>query len=145
MKSTKFAIASLVFIFLFNIYPGFFYDWFARFDYFDNILHFLGGFFVAMLIFSYYNTEFQKNSQMFKLFALVGMAAGIGVIWEFSEFIANQVLVDPLYKYFGIHGYFIGDLNDTISDLLNDILGAISYFSLHFLWSRNSNKRKRLS
>jgi len=61
---------------------------------------------------------------------VVGATVFVGVVWEFSEYIANQTLIDPFYRWFGIRAYFMGDLQDTISDLLMDILGALTFMSL---------------
>ena len=51
----------------------------------------------------------------------------IGVVWEFAEYLASQTLIEPIYNSFSIRAYFIGDLDDTINDLLMDILGALSF------------------
>ena len=97
--------------------------------------HFLGGFFVAMLMFRYLKiTELRISNYELrvikKYLIVVGAVTFIGVVWEFAEYLASQTLVEPLYKYFQIKAYFIGNLDDTINDLLMDILGALVFIGL---------------
>lgn len=118
------AIIFLTIIFLANfvgMYYGFYGYW-----WFDMSLHFLGGFFMAMLM-VHYLTAAKTQSKLKNYLILVGAVSFIGIIWEFAEYLANQTLVEPLYNNFGISSYFIGDLDDTINDLLMDILGAFAW------------------
>ncbi|MEK7603907.1 MAG: hypothetical protein AAB461_02180 [Patescibacteria group bacterium] len=121
------AIFFLTIIFLTNIagmYFGFYDYW-----WFDVILHFLGGFFMAMLMVRYL-ADIKTQSKLKNYLIIVGAVILIGVIWEFAEYLANQTLTEPLYNNFGIRTYFIGDLNDTLNDLLMDILGALSWLAI---------------
>ena len=131
--SMKKAILILAIIFISNLvglYFGMYSVW-----WFDMIHHFLGGFFVAMLMWHYlsdgpnsiFHTPYPKLKQYL---ILVGAVSFIGVVWEFTEYLASQTLIEPMYKYLHIRAYFIGDLDDTINDLLMDILGALSFMSL---------------
>ena len=99
---------------------------------FDVISHLMGGFFVAMLFRYYLEDHFLENKPIQNLLVLVGATIFIGVVWEFVEYIANQTLIEPFYRWFGIRAYFMGDLNDTIKDLLNDTMGGLAS-SLIFL------------
>ena len=81
----------------------------------NSYFHLIGGFFIALLVASYYATEFSKLSQPFRLFALLGIVMGIGVLWEFHEFALGQFIGISLQ----------GDLPDTIKDLLLDTLGGV--------------------
>ena len=92
-------------------------------------LHFLGGFFVAMFM-VYYLADVKTPSKLKRYLVVIGAVSLIGVVWEFSEYLANQMLLEPLYNNFGFRAYFIGDLDDTINDLLMDILGAISFLAI---------------
>jgi len=99
------------------------------------IHHFLGGFFVAMLMVHYLKVEELriKNNELGiikKCLIMVGVVSFIGVIWELAEYLASQTLIEPMYKYFQIKAYFIGDLDDTINDLLMDILGAFAWLAV---------------
>ena len=81
----------------------------------NSYFHLIGGFFIALLVASYYASEFGKLSQPFRLFALLGIVMGIGVLWEFHEFALGRLIGISLQ----------GDLTDTIKDLLLDTLGGL--------------------
>jgi len=95
---------------------------------------------VAMFMAAYLKDRLVPKTDTKNILIVVGATLFIGVIWEFAEFIANQVLIEPFYRWFGIRTYFMGDLKDTINDLLMDMLGALTFIFLHFLWRRNSHK-----
>ena len=138
----RFAILSLITIFLINLI-GLFYGWYD-FPWFDTALHYLGGFFVALLFFNYLKKHFIPGSKAGNALILVGSVALIGVVWEFAEYIASQTLVEPVQAAFGIKTYFMGDLDDTVTDLLMDILGAMTvtgilFKNLHSTRSRDSH------
>ena len=134
------AVGLLIAIFLTNLagmYFGFYEYW-----WFDMSLHFLGGFFVAMLMAHYLadiietrnplcqsHSEASKKQEtgIKKYLVMVGAVTFIGVVWEFAEYLASQTLIEPLYNNFGFRTYFIGDLDDTINDLLMDIVGALAF------------------
>ena len=128
------AIFFLTIIFLTNfvgMYFGFYNFW-----WFDTSLHFLGGFFVAMFMTYYLGGIFKLRITDYELTTLkkyliiVGAVSFIGVVWEFAEYAAAQTLIEPLYNNFGVRAYFIGDLNDTIKDLLMDIVGAFAWLAV---------------
>ena len=139
------AIIFLTIIFLSNfvgMYFGFYNFW-----WFDTSLHFLGGFFVAMLMVHYLAdwtsdvprpsdvantraTKFCGSTKLKNYLIIVGAVSFIGVVWEFAEYAAAQTLIEPLYNNFNIRAYFIGDLNDTIKDLLLDIVGAFAWLAV---------------
>ena len=102
--------------------------------------HFLGGFFVAMLMAAYLKDNILKKAFLKNMLIVIGAATFIGVVWEFSEYIANQILVEPFYRWFQVRTYFMGDLQDTISDLLLDILGATLFTTYHLLRSRKAHE-----
>lgn len=95
----------------------------------NSYFHLVGGFFIALLVASYYASEFGKLSQPFRLFALLGIVMGIGVLWEFHEFALGQLIGVSLQ----------GDLADTIKDLLLDTLGGgIAALTLARNWDTKS-------
>lgn len=98
--------------------------------------HFLGGFFIAMLMFHYLK-DIRSQSVIKNYLIITGAVIFIGVIWEFAEYLANQILIEPIYDKFGIRTYFVGDLDDTMNDLLMDILGA---FSFSVFWLKTKTK-----
>lgn len=131
------AFIVLVFIFLINI-PSIYYDWYITWPWFDMVLHFSGGFFMAMFMWHWLKGYLGKN--WFKnIIILSGVVALVGISWEFLEYFGNQFLVEPIYEAFELRVYFIGDLNDTLIDLFLDTSGAIIYFILHTLRRRKSH------
>jgi len=124
----KRAIFFLTLVLLINFIAGMYYN-FYEYWWFDVFLHFLGGFFVAMLM-VHYLADIKTKSKLKNYLIITGAVILIGVLWEFAEYLANQTLVEPIYNSFGIKAYFIGDLDDTLNDLLMDILGAISWLLL---------------
>jgi len=117
---------------------------FYRILYFDIILHFLGGFFVAMFFYDYLKeymkgpkinpfdklkVDTEQSRRIKKLLIITGVTVFIGVIWEFSEYIATALLSNYLYDNYGII-CCMGDLSDTVNDLAMDIIGAIAFVIL---------------
>jgi len=128
----KIAFVFLILIFLINA-PGLYYQWYLDFWWFDVLLHFLGGFFIAMFFAAYLDDHIKGESKLKNTLIIVGAAMFIGVVWEFAEYIANQTLVEPFYEYFRVRAYFMGDLNDTVNDLTMDMLGAFLFAWSHLL------------
>ena len=139
MFNTKFAIISLISIFAINIYPGITYDFYIDYPFFGMTLHFLGGFFMAMLVYSFYKNELEKLPKFLKIISIIGMTMAVGVLWEFTEYSCNKILSGPIYLKYGVRFNFMGDLEDTINDLFMDTLGALA-FVLHFFRRANSQK-----
>jgi len=135
----KKAFVALTVIFFVNTL-GLYYGWYHDFFWFDVALHFLGGFFMAMLMANYLNEYFVNKNFIKNTLIIVGATVLIGVLWEFSEYLANLVLGPIIYKWFAVKTYFMGDLDDTVSDLLMDILGAIAFSLLHLLRSRKAHQ-----
>jgi len=133
----KKAFTWLVAIFLINA-VGLYYDWYLNYFWFDILLHFLGGFFIAMLMADYLKEHFLKNNKIKNALILLGATAFIGVTWEFLEYVANIILSPIIYEEFGVRTYFMGDLDDTISDLAMDIFGAITLIFAYFLKKRQA-------
>lgn len=133
----KLAILFLAILFFTNL-VGMYYGLESKFPWTDMVFHFLGGFFVAMLMVQYL-ADVKAPSKLKSCLIIVGAVSFIGVVWEFAEYLASQTLIEPIYKYFKIRAYFIGDLDDTINDLLMDVVGAFIYLFSGFwsqLWSR---------
>jgi hypothetical protein len=123
----KKAFIALVILFLSNI-PSMYYSWYKIFNWVDIVQHFLGGFFVAMFFYYYLYDRLREKEFLKNSIIVVGSTILVGVLWEFAEFVANKTLIEPTYKYFKIRAYFMGNLTDTMGDLLMDITGALSYF-----------------
>jgi len=108
------SIAGLIILFLVNL-------WGARRGYyrkgeenfwFDKIMHFCGGFFVAVFWFG-----LTQNSIYIILLTLI-----IGIIWEIAEYIYG------VYKFKKTGtGKYMTETRDTLEDLFFDLLGAFSW------------------
>lgn len=98
----------------------------------DPILHFSGGFFVAMFFAGYLRHLKIGNPgspRLKRILILISATVFIGVVWEFSEYLATDLLGGYLYEKYRIV-CCIGNLDDTISDLLMDTLGAATFVLL---------------
>ena len=130
----------LILIFAMDII-GLYYRWYLSYSWFDQVLHFSGGFFMAMLLSKYLKDHLLADSKLKNTLIILGVVSFIGITWEFVEYIANLILSPIIYNEFAIKTYFMGDLNDTINDLLMDILGAgVFAFILHFIRSRKAHQ-----
>lgn len=140
----KTAILFLILLFLINIIFGFGFK-FYRFFYFDIVLHFLGGFFVAMFSYQYlkeFLTIKNPNNKLKKILIIVSASLFFGVIWEFLEYISTILFKEALKEKYGIT-CCIGNLDDTLNDLLMDTLGGITFSFL--LFSSKSKIQNKLA
>jgi len=135
----KKSLIFLVILFLTNL-PSIYYSWYLKIYGFDTIQHFLGGFFVAMFMTAYLAEHLRQKYYYKNIIIITGATVLVGVLWEFSEYTANQTLINPIYRWFGIKAYFMGDLRDTVKDLLMDNIGALAFCAFHFLRSGNAHK-----
>ena len=123
-------IYGLVCVLVIN-FIGMYYD-FYNFYWFDIVLHLSGGFFVAMLFSKYLEHHLLPDHKITNMLIIIGSAVFIGVIWEFAEYSANNIIRPPLqaaYDYYRVPD-FQGDLDDTMKDLLMDTLGALTMAGL---------------
>ncbi len=102
------------------------YGWDNDCAWYDIVLHLAGGFFVAMFLYDYLSSTLGGNSWFKKAILIIGYTLFIGVLWEFTEFLAGKFLSGPFYNTFHVRTYFIGNLQDTLGDLLNDIIGGLA-------------------
>ncbi len=94
------------------ITSAYFYIWWL-----DLLLHLAGGFWVGGLgIYLFRKTPLSK---FLFLLAVVSFAALIGVLWELFEFITYQ-----LWGTLGYRIFFQLGLEDTLGDLLSDLVGG---------------------
>ncbi len=87
---------------------------------------------MAMFFYNYLKNHLLAGEIIKNTLIVVGATVFIGVIWEFAEYLGNQTLIEPTYRYFGIRAYFMGDIADTMLDLLLDIIGALVFSVLKF-------------
>ena len=100
---------------------GYYKIWWA-----DIVLHFSGGFGVGLfaLWFIFNSGKFpfptEKAPLYILILAVLSFAALIGVLWEFFEFILDEITGYKSYSAV----VAIENFEDTIADLFFDILGA---------------------
>ncbi len=105
-------------IFLLNAIAGYLY-WYNIFPWFDNMMHFFGGFWVAVAAMSIFYKSISAQKERLLQFAFVILSVlFVGLVWEVYEF-----GVQDLIKATGI-----ASIPDSISDLVFDTLGGIAAF-----------------
>jgi uncharacterized membrane protein YjdF len=126
----RLAILFLTLVFLINIaFMISDIDYIFRSFNVDPILHFSGGLFVAMFFADYLRHLKIGNPgspRLKKILILISVTLFVGVIWEFSEYLTTGFFGNYLYGKYKII-CCMGNLDDTMSDLLMDILGAITF------------------
>ena len=106
----------IVLIFTLNFLANIFH-WYYTIWFFDMFMHFLGGFWVGLLIFYLRHAEFSGRTLVWMLV----WALAIGIGWEIYQFFLDQTIS---HKSF--------DALDTFSDLFFDLAGiaaVILYYS----------------
>lgn len=98
----------IVLIFVMNFLANIFH-WYYTIWFFDMIMHFLGGFWVGLLVFYLRHAEFSGRTLVWML---VG-ALAVGIGWEIYEFFLDQTISHKSFNAL-----------DTFSDLCFDLAGA---------------------
>jgi hypothetical protein len=108
-----------------------------KYWWFDIVMHFFGGLWVISLILflkRYFIINFiNKDYYIVSLLMLVGLVVFVGLIWEFMEFIADRYVLKTGFTYMR------GVYEDTLSDLLMDIIGGTFGAIVYLLNNKNSN------
>lgn len=122
-KKSFIAIGAVVVLHAIAIMTGIY-----RFTNFDAIMHFLGGFVIAMLGIAIHHAMTDKHHfkvpRLYHLLFVLGFVMLIGVLWEFHEYILDQTLV----VWYGWQKTQ-PSLGDTMADFLMDgIGGLVAYF-----------------
>src|SRR3989344_2971758 len=81
---------------------GLYYQWYLSYSWFDLVLHFSSGFFVAMLLSAYLKDHILDNSKLKNTLIVLGVVSFIGVTWEFAEYLANAILSPLIYDQFAV-------------------------------------------
>ena len=124
--------ASLFFIAIFFIciftyrWIGLKYELFFMFWWYDVVAHFLGGIWVVALALSlkkifYFEIQGAYGGWALLVFVL-GMVILAGVFWEWWEFVSDR------YIFYTNFTYLPNVFEDTLKDLLVDLLGGIAGF-----------------
>ena len=108
----------ILLVFALNTAGSFLY-WYSIFPWFDNFMHFLGGFWVAVAAYAlFYKMISGQGNKWMKFLFIILWVLFIGLLWEVYEF-----GVQDLIKATGI-----ASIPDSISDLVFDTLGGIAAF-----------------
>lgn len=123
MKRKMFTRISVLIILIFSLnYIANFFHWYSSLWWFDMLMHFLGGFWLGLVmlwIFAPTNMSFRSV-----LFVFWG-ALIVGIGWEFFEFFVNENIAQNFF-----------DMRDTASDIFFDLSGAfvsMLYFVQRFM------------
>ncbi len=125
-KLIKPLIYLISFIFITNFLANKFY-WYSAVSYFDMIMHFLGGFWVALLCVYLYPFKEKSPNVVLEVLAFVLL---VGVGWEIYEMLVNSVAAQNPFDYL-----------DTGSDLFFDLFGgsmAIFYFYKRIMFAKEN-------
>lgn len=141
MISLKFIFGLLIFILLLHIIATI-NSWYWTFTWFDMPMHFLGGFWLAM-VFMWLNPNFQiQNPKFIKLpnylitgIITLGFVILVGVFWEFFEFLCDVFL-------FGA-SYFQKGAIDTIKDLFFDLLGGLIFLVIYKYFLKSNDAKSQ--
>lgn len=110
-------------------------DSFVVFPPMDILLHFLGGFFVALFFIGYLRRALvATRSFAGDATIILGVSLLIGVGWEIFEFVLDHILPSSIVIFRG------GDLFDTLKDIVVDMTGA----AVMFLLVRNRHRRSAM-
>ena len=91
---------------------------------FDKALHVTGGLIVAWFFSIFFKKDLVGVSWFHRFLILVAMAGLVGLLWEFAEF--GSSFLAPAHPI--LHRYFFGgDLTDTLTDLMSDLVGGMLY------------------
>ncbi len=121
MHSLKIIVSFLVFLLFIHIFASIAHLYWLI-DWVDMPMHFLGGFWVAMVFF-YLNQKFFKIQNFWTTVIMtLSFVALIGVFWEFFEFLYDFFIFSK--EYFGV---FQRGISDTMSDLFFDLIGGSAF------------------
>lgn len=106
-------------------------EWFNLYDvkYFDKLMHLSGGIISAWFFSIFLRKELGVSSKFRATVMIVSIAGLTGVLWEFAEYISSAYvsqIAPTIARYM-----FIGDLTDTIGDILLDLTGGLSFAVLY--------------
>ncbi len=124
-KKYSFFLAGLI-VFIFILHSlALYFSLYWRFRWLDNVMHFLGGFWLgaAALWFICFSGKIKSSGLpfYFLLFSAVALSAVVGLVWEFYEFLSDFFLAGGFPPDPSMLG-----LKDTLTDLFFDLLGALA-------------------
>ena len=118
----KIAIEIILFGMIISILHQIALSWYLYWttDWFDIIMHFLGGFLMALLVLLIVvRLNLISQNKIINFILIVGGALFIGLAWELFELFTNMTDIAT-------------DKGDTILDLVMDTVGAVSAYHYSF-------------
>lgn len=110
-KKLKTCLVSITFLIYFLNYIALKFHWYYSIVWFDMLMHFLGGVWVAFILLWVFPIKILSKSYFLKL--ILGILF-VGVSWEVFEIMFNNIIAGNPF-----------DIIDTMSDLFFDMLGGI--------------------
>ncbi len=125
MISSKYILGLLTLILVIHIFASIYY-WYWTYPWLDMPMHFLGGFWLAMVYFwrsqkLQTSTDSKHESALLIIIGCLGFVALIGVLWEFFEFFCDIFIASKGYIAVSQQG-----VGDTMGDLFFDLLGGLA-------------------
>ncbi len=117
-------------VILIAVFPSEWFGWF-RIYFFDKVLHLSGGIISAWFFSIFFRKELGATPKFKAVIIVVSISSLVGVFWEFSEYISS-VYVSQIAPVIA-HYMYIGDLTDTLGDILFDLIGGWVFALLYIL------------
>lgn len=111
------------------------FEWYYTIPNFDTLMHFLGGFWVAMFLvylIKKYAKDLFKQNKLKKILFLIGITMIIGFFWELYEFLADTFIFNKALL-------MQQSVVDTITDLMADFSGVFLYVLVKFTKNEINN------
>ncbi|OFZ67583.1 MAG: hypothetical protein A3D92_18325 [Bacteroidetes bacterium RIFCSPHIGHO2_02_FULL_44_7] len=99
---------------------------YAYVDYLDKAFHLLGGVVIAWFFSIYLRKDLRPIPRFRQLLFVIACVSLAGVVWEFTEYLSE--IYSPRYAPWLLHYFSIGNLRDTLGDLVSDLLGGLVFF-----------------
>jgi hypothetical protein len=126
----NFALAATLFVFL-TLFLGEICDFYTKFWIWDLLLHFISGIYLVIIaMFIFKNTLIKSpNTNYLKyiiliIFSAFSFSICIGTLWEIYEFICDYFFKTDMVK---------GGLEDTLSDIISNTIGAFIPSIIYFI------------
>ena len=97
--------------------------WYYTVPHFDILMHFLGGFWIAMVssyLLKKYAKDFSRQHKLIEILFLIGITMTIGFVWELYEFLADNFIFNRVLL-------MQQSALDIMTDLTADFTGALVY------------------
>lgn len=110
-KLFKTLLYLILFILIVNFFATKFY-WYSAIWYFDMIMHFLGGFWVGLVVLYFF---IPKEISLRLILTILFWVFFVGIGWEMFEVLVDKVITQNS-----------SNILDTVSDIFFDLVGGLS-------------------